>query len=128
MYRENILKYQSTPDALYDIPLEVNKNNTGNRALLNLFSKLKSFVGGTVIGQQVAPPTLERLTTHPASYVIQLEISLEKMNELLAHKTICAADVRCLDPNSKHCLMKLCLQNCLTGCSADTTADSFSGN
>ncbi|WP_428354917.1 hypothetical protein [Methyloprofundus sp.] len=46
---------------------------------------------------------------------IFLEISTEKINELLQNKQICAADIRCLDSDSKHCLMKLCLENYLTG-------------
>lgn len=44
---------------------------------------------------------------------IRLEISIEKINELLKLKQICAADIRCLDSNSKQCVTKLCLQNCL---------------
>jgi hypothetical protein len=44
---------------------------------------------------------------------LRFEISAEKMNELLAHRLICAADVRCLDNNSKQCLKKLCLTTCL---------------
>ncbi len=45
--------------------------------------------------------------------VIRFEISAEKMNELLAQRQICAADIRCLDTNSKQCLKKLCLKTCL---------------
>ena len=44
---------------------------------------------------------------------LRFEISMEKMNELLAHRLICAADVRCLDANSKQCLKILCLETCL---------------
>lgn len=44
---------------------------------------------------------------------IRLEISIEKINLLLQHKQICAADIRCLDANSKQCLANLCLKNCL---------------
>lgn len=56
------------------------------------------------------PDTTQIVETHQA---IRLEISLEKINDLILHKQICAADVRCLDPGSKQCLMKLCLKNCL---------------
>ncbi len=41
--------------------------------------------------------------------VLRFEISLEKMNRLLSNHQICAADIRCLDANSKQCLKKLCL-------------------
>ena len=44
---------------------------------------------------------------------LRFEISTEKMNELLAHRVICAADIRCLDANSKQCLKALCLKTCL---------------
>ncbi len=44
---------------------------------------------------------------------IRFEISSEKMNELLLQRQICAADIRCLDTNSKQCLKKLCLKTCL---------------
>ena len=45
--------------------------------------------------------------------VLHIEISSEKINELLAQRLICAADVRCLDAESKQCLKKLCLKTCL---------------
>ncbi len=45
--------------------------------------------------------------------ILRFEISSEKMDELLIQRQICAADIRCLDTNSKQCLKKLCLKNCL---------------
>lgn len=45
--------------------------------------------------------------------ILRFEISSEKMNELLAQRQICAADIRCLDTNSKKCLKNLCLEACL---------------
>lgn len=42
-----------------------------------------------------------------------VEISSEKINQLLRQRLICAADIRCLDQNSKQCLKKLCLSTCL---------------
>lgn len=45
--------------------------------------------------------------------ILRFEISSEKMNELLAQRQICAADIRCLDANSKKCLKNLCLKVCL---------------
>jgi hypothetical protein len=44
---------------------------------------------------------------------LRLEISYEKMNELLASHLICAADIRCMDAHSKRCLKYLCLKTCL---------------
>lgn len=44
---------------------------------------------------------------------LRFEISIEKMNELLSQRQICAADIRCLDINSKQCLKDLCLNTCL---------------
>lgn len=45
--------------------------------------------------------------------IIRIEICSEKMNTLLAHRLICAADVRCLDMKSKLCMQALCLNTCL---------------
>jgi len=45
--------------------------------------------------------------------VLSIEISLEKMNDLLLHRQVCVEDIRCLDINSKQCLKKLCLKTCL---------------
>jgi len=44
---------------------------------------------------------------------LRLEISYEKLNDLLANHKICAEDIRCLDAHSKQCLKKLCLKTCL---------------
>lgn len=44
---------------------------------------------------------------------LRFEISAEKMNQLLAQRQICAADIRCLDVGSKDCLKALCLTTCL---------------
>ncbi len=48
-----------------------------------------------------------------ATNILRFEISTEKMNELLERHQICAADIRCLDANSKQCLKELCLKSCL---------------
>ncbi len=45
--------------------------------------------------------------------VLRFEISSDKMNFLLSNHQICAADIRCLDENSKKCLKNICLQTCL---------------
>jgi hypothetical protein len=44
---------------------------------------------------------------------LRFEISSKKVNELLVQRKICAADIRCLDTNSQHCLKKMCLKTCL---------------
>ena len=57
---------------------------------------------------------LSKQTTHQYNTnVLSIEISSEKMETLLAFHHICAADVRCLNANSKQCLQKLCLKTCL---------------
>ncbi|MCK5829309.1 MAG: hypothetical protein KAH20_03315 [Methylococcales bacterium] len=48
-----------------------------------------------------------------SSKTLHIEISSKKMNELLEQQKICAADIRCLDVNSKQCLKLLCLKTCL---------------
>jgi hypothetical protein len=48
-----------------------------------------------------------------SSDTLHIEICSKKMNELLMQRQICAADIRCLDANSKQCLKKLCLKTCL---------------
>lgn len=45
--------------------------------------------------------------------ILRIEICSEKMNTLLEHRLICAADVRFLDRKSKQCLQTLCLNTCL---------------
>jgi hypothetical protein len=42
-----------------------------------------------------------------------VEISSEKISRLLEQHLICAADIRCLNVNSKQCLKKLYLKTCL---------------
>jgi hypothetical protein len=44
---------------------------------------------------------------------LHIEISSEKINDLLKQNKICAADIRCLDVSSKQCLKQLCLKTCL---------------
>lgn len=44
---------------------------------------------------------------------LQIEICSDKIIELLLNRQICAADIRCLDNDSKQCLKKMCLKTCL---------------
>jgi hypothetical protein len=41
--------------------------------------------------------------------VVRVEIGADKLQELLRARRICAADLRCLDCDSKDCLWRLCL-------------------
>lgn len=51
--------------------------------------------------------------TKEKNNVLHIEICSKKIYTLLAQGQICAADIRCLDVNSKQCLNKLCLKTCL---------------
>ncbi|OQK17005.1 hypothetical protein AU255_03645 [Methyloprofundus sedimenti] len=73
------------------------------------------FIYGLFFIPKVVSRRIQKAANNKASLPICLEISKEKLNELLKNKQICAADIRCLDSGSKQCLMKLCLQNCLAG-------------
>lgn len=53
--------------------------------------------------------------------VLRFEISSDKINILLSNHQICAADIRCLDANSKQCLKTLCLKTCLRNTSLTQT-------
>lgn len=46
--------------------------------------------------------------------MLRLEISVDKINSLLALHQLCAADVRCLDNSSQQYLKDLCLRTCLS--------------
>jgi len=55
----------------------------------------------------------DTIATGENKNMLYVEISSEKMSQLLTQRLICAADIRCLDQNSKQCLKKLCLSTCL---------------
>ena len=44
--------------------------------------------------------------------LIQLEISLEKLEILFSKGEICAADIHCLNCRSKKCIWNICLTSC----------------
>ncbi len=44
--------------------------------------------------------------------VIQLEISLEKLETLFSHGELCANDIRCLNPGAQRDIWALCLSAC----------------
>lgn len=51
------------------------------------------------------------VTMAPMAGRIKLEIDTETLRRLLDSGQLCAADIRCLDCASKHCVWKLCLQS-----------------
>jgi hypothetical protein len=55
----------------------------------------------------------------PGCDAVRLEISAAILTRLLAQGHLRAADLRCLDCDSMHCLRRSCLQSCVwreTGC------------
>jgi hypothetical protein len=54
----------------------------------------------------------ERAMTENHQKSLYVEISEGTLKRLLAANHVCAADFRCLDCNSKHCLWRLCLESC----------------
>jgi len=44
--------------------------------------------------------------------VIQLEISIEKLESLFNKGELCAAEINCLNYESKKCIWNLCLSSC----------------
>ncbi|NOQ14045.1 MAG: hypothetical protein GQ583_06150 [Methyloprofundus sp.] len=83
--------------------------------VLNFFHSLKvtRILAKKASTRSPVTTIVQKLAPNKLAHGIRLEISLEKMNELLMQKQICAEDIRCLDPDSKQYLMELCLQNCL---------------
>ncbi len=51
---------------------------------------------------------------------VQVAIRTEKLQQLLALKQICAADLQCLDGSSKCVLRELCLNTCLKTVKSET--------
>lgn len=51
--------------------------------------------------------------SHSDEKRIQVAIRPEKIQQLLAHHHLCAADLYPLDPDSKQCVRIMCLHNCI---------------
>jgi hypothetical protein len=47
--------------------------------------------------------------------MVRVEMTAETLGRLLAAGQVCAADLRCLDCESKKCIWRLCLMNCMNG-------------
>ena len=48
-----------------------------------------------------------------ASRHVRVEISTDKLRELVNMGALCAGDMHCLDCESKHCVWRICLRACL---------------
>ncbi|MDB1125317.1 hypothetical protein [Vibrio algarum] len=57
---------------------------------------------------------------------IQIEMSIEKFEELLYERQLCAAHVRCLNSQSKQLIRELCLKACQKSiCCAESDSSWF---
>jgi hypothetical protein len=82
--------------------------NGEKTARVDLFSKWKIPVG------EIASLLFKTNNqTFDKQEMLRFEISSKKMDDLFLNHQICAADIHCLDENSKRCLKKLCLKTCL---------------
>ncbi len=61
--------------------------------------------------QQTSSPSAPRLS-RPRPERVCVEISRDKLLELLRERQLCAADFTCLDGESKHCVWRLMLIAC----------------
>jgi len=43
---------------------------------------------------------------------VQIEVEAEKLENLLSNGVLCAADLRCLNRDSKKCIWAMCLNSC----------------
>ncbi len=112
MYLENDVKWHRAP-LLSSIAFIPTRNKNTWQQHHTKFAGITEFLYEKFLSSKSASQGMRTLESNKSLPPIRLEISIEKINDLLRHKQICAADVRCLDSNSKQCLAKLCLQNCL---------------
>lgn len=47
------------------------------------------------------------------SDAVQLEITVDKLEALFSRGEICAAEIHCLNDESKKCIRNLCLKTCI---------------
>lgn len=114
MYLENDLKWNKAP-LLNFISLIPTKINYVRLQLSTHSTDINKHPDEKDISSKPAYRVKQQAENKQRLRSIRLEVSTEKINHLLKHKQICAADIRCLDSNSKQCLANLCLQNCLLG-------------
>lgn len=119
MYLVNDFKRHRTPllnfISLIKVSRPFSEDKNGQYNFLTCFSATYRYFEKNLSSNKVVSQEIHKAVNNNVSTPICLEISIEKVNELLQNKQICAADIRCLDSGSKKCLMDLCLQNCLTG-------------
>ena len=58
--------------------------------------------------------TEDQVNDRQETDLVRFELSAEKLSTLLLNRQVCAADIRCLDAQSKQCLKMLCLKTCLS--------------
>jgi len=114
MYIENSVKWHPTSLLKFISLTQAVQVPTKNKGMqyplfIKFISTTSGFANKSTTNQSASQKPIKLESNTP----IRLEISRAKINELLQHKQLCAADVRCLDLNSKQHLTKLCLQNCL---------------
>ena len=56
--------------------------------------------------------------------LIQIEISLEKVEALFSIGELCAADIHCLNCRSKKCIWNICLRSCARKMNCSRIKDS----
>lgn len=84
-----------------------------------------NYSGGSAISTNHIPPQLrqvslshkhgERCKPRECGNVVQLEISIDKLESLFSKGELCATEIRCLNGESKRYLWKLCLSACFGG-------------
>ncbi len=84
--------------------------NREKRAEADLFSSWKFSVWKLV---DLLFKTKNQADNKQEIELLRFEISSKKLNTLFLNRQIGAANIRCLDANSKQCLKRLCLKTCL---------------
>ncbi|NOX76498.1 MAG: hypothetical protein GXP17_07795 [Gammaproteobacteria bacterium] len=55
----------------------------------------------------------QQSSSRPQAEHVRVEISADKLRELVNAGALCAADVHCLDCESKQCVWQVCLRACM---------------
>ena len=60
--------------------------------------------------------------------LVQIEVSLDKLEELFSKGELCAADLHCLNSKSKECIWNICITSCANkmGCKLNNNSISKS--
>jgi hypothetical protein len=57
----------------------------------------------------------------PAKISARIEIDCDTLARLLANRQMQVCELKCLDPQSKNLIRKLCLDTCLKACAAKSS-------